>query len=149
MNTRPKCVWVINMLDKCINIYSTKHDGQNFSSLLNFKFHTDTHRVCYVDFSDRALQIKHRRNSNNKPFLTICSVLTAFLPAFQRKKKTQFSKLYLCNCPEKMGKMGFVLSVFRLFVFGQAKNLQGIPLCQLKYGEGTTHTAPEDSTERI
>lgn len=46
--------------------------------------------------------------------------------------------------------MGFVLSVFRLFVFGQAKNLQGFPLCQLKYGEGTTHhTAPEDSNEWI
>lgn len=104
MNTRPKCVWVINMLDKCINIYSTKHDGQNFSSLLNFKFHTDTHRVCYVDFSDRALQIKHRRNSNNKPFLTICSVLTAFLPAFQRKKKPNFPSFICVIAQRKWGK---------------------------------------------
>lgn len=48
-----------------------------------------------------------------------------------------------------MGKIGFVLSVFRLFVFGQAKNLQGFPLCQLKYGEGTTHTSPEEDAEWI
>lgn len=97
----------------------------------------------------KALQIKHTRNSNNKPFFTISLLRFNTISAFISKKKTQFSKLYLCNCPEKMGKIGFVLSVFRLFVFGQAKNLQGIPFCQLKYGEGATHTAPEDCTEWI
>lgn len=48
-----------------------------------------------------------------------------------------------------MGKIGFVLSVFRPFVFGQAKNLQGIPLCQPKYGERTTRTSPEEDAEWI
>lgn len=129
---------------------TTNHDWQNVSFLLLFHIHRHTGRVSYVRFLNIHTQsFANQRNSNNKPFLTISLLCFNTISACISKKKTQFSKLYLCNCPEKMGKMGFVLSVFLLFVFGQAKNLQGIPLCKLKYGEGTTYTVPEDSTEWI
>lgn len=105
---------------------------------------TDTHK--YAMYASLAVQQSYTKlcKWNTEDIATIGHFsesffffLTAFLPTFQR---FFFSNLYLCNCPEKMGKIGFVLSVWRLFVFGQGKNLQGILLCQLKYGEGTTHT---------
>lgn len=65
---------------------------------------------------------KPRRNSNNKTFLSISLLcFNTISVCISKGKKIQFSELYLCNCTEKMGKMGFVLSVFLSFVFGQAK----------------------------
>lgn len=99
-------------------------------------FSVVTHKALFLKKNK-----KNRPNSNNKTFLSISLLcFNTISVCISKGKKIQFSELYLCNCTEKMGKMGFVLSVFLSFVFGQAKNLQGIPLCQLKYDDGTTHT---------
>lgn len=112
-------------LDKYINIYSTKHDASaEFSLLLHLCTHTvDTHTVCFSDYTTvthKALQITEEIATISHFSQSLYSVLTPFLPAFQRRKK-QFSKLYSCNCPEKMGKMGFFcsLSSFSLFWTGK------------------------------
>lgn len=93
------------------------------------------------------------RNGGADQFLTISLLSFNTVSACISKregKKTQFSELYLCNCAEKIGKMGFVLAVFLVFVFGRAKkkNLQGVPLCQLKYDEAREQRRRVDAVSR-
>lgn len=52
------------------------------------------------------------------PPQSLCSVLTAFMLAFQRRKKgLQFSRLYLRNCPEKMGENRFCAALLSVSLF--------------------------------
>lgn len=82
-------------------------------------------------------------NSNNKPFLTISLLCFNTISAcISKGKKKQFSKLYLCNCQEKMGKIGFVLSVFRLFVFWTGKKSSRLPSLSAKVWWGNNTHIP-------
>lgn len=140
------CGWK-KTFDKYIHIQTTKHYRQNFSSFLTFvgTRHRE-HAVCV--FSVQQSHVMFCK-SNSEEIATIshfsqslCSVLTPFLPAFQRER-TQFSELYLCNCPEKMGKMGFVLSVFLVFVFGQAQKSSRHPSLSAKVWWGSNTHSPQ------
>lgn len=80
--------------------------------------------------------IDHRRNGN-KTFLRISFLrFNSIYAGISKKKGPQFSRLYLRNCPEKMGENRFCAPCCLFLSFWAYKNLQGIPPCQLKYSEG-------------
>lgn len=83
-------------------------------------------------------KLGHRPQKNgNKTFVRISLLhFNSIYAGISKKKGPQFSRLYLRNCPEKMGENRFCAPCCLFLSFWAYKNLQGIPPCQLKYSKG-------------
>lgn len=134
-------------LDKYMDKCSIKYDGQNFVSLLHFVYTQSMPCTLFWLFSSHTQSVDQTQEmATISHFSQSLWFVWTTISACISKKKTQFSKLYLCNCPEKMvkKKKGFaLLPCLPSLCFCTGKtNLQGIPLCQLKYGEGNNTQSP-------
>lgn len=142
--------WGIIILHFVCLVHRLHKSSDNLKAYIEYKIYFLSTLACkelymllwLVSIRKQSSAIDHRRNGN-KTFLRISLLrFTSIYAGISKKKGPQFSRLYLRNCPEKMGENRFCAPCCLFLSFWAYRNLQGIPPCQLKCSEGGFQSPP-------